>query len=114
MFRVNIISSDQMLLFEAKSVILPLVDGYMGVLPRHSPFAATLDVGLVTIKTAEDEEKNYAVAGGVASFSSGFLRIITPAVYETDDLNTFVEKLDEEYKRAHEASQRYRSIKLNP
>jgi len=28
MFRVNIISSDQMLLFEAKSVILPLVDGY--------------------------------------------------------------------------------------
>jgi len=56
MFRVNIISSDQMLLFEAKSVILPLVDGYMGVLPRHSPFVATLDVGLVTIKTAEDEE----------------------------------------------------------
>jgi F-type H+-transporting ATPase subunit epsilon len=75
---------------------------------------ATLDVGLVTIRTSEEEEKNYAVAGGVASFSSGFLRIITPAVYETDDLNTFVEKLDEEYKRAHEASQRYRSIKLNP
>jgi len=72
MFRVNIISSDQMLYLRQNRSYLPLVDGYMGVLPRHSPFVATLDVGLVTIKTAEDEEKNYAVAGGVASFSSGF------------------------------------------
>jgi len=106
MFRVNIISSDQMLLFEAKSVILPLVDGYM-VYSLDTVLSCHVGRGLVTIKTAEDEEKNYAVAGGVASFSSGFLRIITPAVYETDDLNTFVEKLDEEYKRAHEASERY-------
>jgi F-type H+-transporting ATPase subunit epsilon len=108
------ISSDQVLYFEAKEVILPLIDGYMGVLPKHSPFAASLDVGLVTIKTTDGIEKNYAVAGGVASFAANFLRIITPALYETDDLNAFIKQLDEEYKKAHEASDRYRSIQLNP
>jgi len=89
MFRVNIISSDQMLLFEAKSVILPLVDGYMGVLPRHSPFVATLDVGLVTIKTQRTRRRiMQLLRSGILLL--WFLRIITPAVYETDDLNTFV------------------------
>jgi F-type H+-transporting ATPase subunit epsilon len=114
MFRVNIVSSDQVQFFEANEVILPLVDGYMGVLSRHSPFAASLDVGLVTVKTTDGMEKNYAIAGGVASFASGFLRIITPALYETDDINAFIKQLDEEYKKAHEASNRYRSIQLNP
>ncbi|NPV88504.1 F0F1 ATP synthase subunit epsilon [Coprothermobacteraceae bacterium] len=113
MLRVSIVSSDQTLFFEASEVLLPLVDGYAGILERHSPFVASLEIGIVTVKTPQGD-RNFAVAGGVASVRKGFLRIVTPAIYETDDLNAFIEQLDKQYQQAKERLAKHRLINLNP
>ena len=42
---------------DVDEVILPSVDGYMGVLPGHAPLLARLDVGEITYRIASVERR---------------------------------------------------------
>lgn len=41
--------------YEASSLIVPLEDGYWGILPKHSNMVAVLSKGNVKIKTSKGE-----------------------------------------------------------
>lgn len=50
---------------EVDEVVLPSVEGYLGVLPGHAPLLAMLDVGEVSYRTGT-ERRYMAVTGGFA------------------------------------------------
>jgi len=50
---------------EVDEVVLPSVEGYMGVLPGHAPLLAMLDVGEVSYRMGT-ERRYMAVTGGFA------------------------------------------------
>ncbi len=50
---------------ESELVQIPALEGYMGILPGHSPMITTLRPGVVYVETARGEKRFY-VSGGVA------------------------------------------------
>jgi len=63
--RVEIVSQDRNV-FEgdADIVIVPGVDGEMGILPNHAPLLSTLKFGILTVRS-KNQEENFSVAGGI-------------------------------------------------
>ncbi len=49
---------------EAESVIVPGTEGYLGVLPRHTPLLTTLKPGVVSYRKVGRETEQLAVSGG--------------------------------------------------
>lgn len=50
---------------EVTSVVLPGVDGELGILNNHAPLITTLKKGIVKIKTNSGSEENFETNGGV-------------------------------------------------
>ena len=64
-FPVIIISPDgEVYRDEAVSIVVPAVDGYMGVMRGHVPMITVLDVGEMLIRTPDEHVLSLAVAGG--------------------------------------------------
>ena len=55
----------QVLVEQADEVVLPSLEGYMGVLPGHAPLLAQLDVGEVSYRVG-NQRHFLAVTGGFA------------------------------------------------
>lgn len=49
---------------EVAGVIVPGSEGYLGVLPRHTPLLTTLKPGVVRYRTAGGKTERLAVSGG--------------------------------------------------
>ncbi|NLA11014.1 MAG: F0F1 ATP synthase subunit epsilon [Firmicutes bacterium] len=49
---------------EVDSVIAPGTEGYLGVLPRHTPLLTTLKPGVVSYRKAAGADERLAVSGG--------------------------------------------------
>lgn len=62
---------------EADSLILPLFDGQMGILPGRAPMIGRLGFGLMTLRSASGS-KDYYVDGG-------FVQVTRDAVYILTD-----------------------------
>ena len=60
------------------SVRIPGVDGSIGILPRHAPMVAALDVGLMRYRTDGREEVMF-VSGGFAEVRDNTVRIVSEA-----------------------------------
>lgn len=62
--QVEIITPERLVLRgEAESLILPATEGYLGVLPRHAPYLAGLNVGVIRYRQGGNL-KRVAVSGG--------------------------------------------------
>ncbi len=82
------------------SVRIPGVDGSIGILPRHAPMVAALDVGLMRYRTGNREEAMF-VSGGFAEVRDDTVRIVSQAGEKP-------EEIDEERAKAAEARARER------
>ena len=60
----------------ANSVVLPMFDGELGVLPGHSAFVGQLAAGELRI-TAGAEVKRYYIDGGFAQVAGGVVNVLT-------------------------------------
>lgn len=49
---------------EVESVVVPGAEGYLGILPRHTPLLTTLKPGVVHYRTAGGKTERLAVSGG--------------------------------------------------
>ena len=64
-----VITPDRIALdMRASSVRIPGLDGSMGILPRHAPMVAALDIGLMVYDDGSGEQTLF-VAGGFAEAS---------------------------------------------
>jgi len=55
---------------EADMIVVPAVEGIMGVLPRHAPVLTTLGFGELVVKKGGAEE-SFAIFGGVVDIRPG-------------------------------------------
>ena len=59
-------------------VVLPGMDGEMGVLPHHAPLLTTLKFGLIKVRS-QGQEEVFTVAGGVAEIQPTIVTVLADA-----------------------------------
>jgi F-type H+-transporting ATPase subunit epsilon len=95
--RCEIVSQDKML-FEGDVdiVVAPSTMGEMGILPNHAPLLATLDLGIIKVRS-QDREEFFTVAGGVIEIQPDIVTVLA-------DVAENVKEID--VARAQEARER--------
>jgi F-type H+-transporting ATPase subunit epsilon len=68
---------------DAESVVVPIYDGQMGILPGHAPFMAPLGKGLLTV-THQGKAQKFTIAGGLLQVVDNTVRVVAEAVAKTD------------------------------
>ena len=95
-----VITSPEGLIFagNARSVVVPAVDGELGILPRHAPLIGALGRGIVRIQEADASTNSRFFVSG------GFLQIlkneVTILATEAEPRESFVRTAAEEKVKA--------------
>lgn len=99
--RCEIVSQDRMVYEgDVDIVVLPGMDGEMGVLPHHAPLLTTLKYGIIKVR-AKDTEQVFAVAGGVAEIQPNIVTVLADAAENVQEID--VARAEAARKRAEEA-----------
>jgi F-type H+-transporting ATPase subunit epsilon len=78
---------------DASMVIVPGREGDFGVLANHAPLLSSVRPGIVTVTTAEGEEKKIFVAGGFADVNQTQCSVLAEEAINVSDLDkTALEK----------------------
>jgi len=87
----------QVLAEQVEEVVLPSVEGYMGVLPGHAPLLAQLDVGEVSYRVGN--MRHYlAVTGGFAEVLRESVSILATACERAEEID--LERAERSRERA--------------
>ena len=85
--KLEVITPEQIALRdESTSVVVPGVDGELGIWPNHAPLLAGLKPGVVTYKTASGTEK-LVVSGGFIEISNNVISILAPAAEKSTEID---------------------------
>lgn len=85
--RCEIVSQDRVVFQgDVDIVVVPGVEGVMGILPHHTPLLSTLQYGIVTIRK-EGREEYFTVAGGVVEVADNEVMILANAAENVDEIN---------------------------
>ena len=77
--RVEIVSQDRLVYDgEADIVMVPGMEGLMGILPNHAPMLSTLKFGVLTVRS-KGEEHLFTVAGGVVEVQPDIITVMADA-----------------------------------
>src|SRR5881394_3834867 len=85
--QLQIVSADRSLVNEqVDEVQIPGADGYLGILPGHTPLLATLQVG--TLWYRQGQEKHYlAIAQGFAEVQPDRVTILAQVAEKADEID---------------------------
>jgi F-type H+-transporting ATPase subunit epsilon len=99
--RVDVVSAENLIFSgEAEFVVLPGVNGELGIMPRHTPLLTQIKPGAVRIKVAgQDEEEVIFVQGGFLEVQPHFVTVLADTAIRAQDLD---EKAALEAKRRAE------------
>lgn len=81
-------------------VVLPGVDGQMGILPHHAPVLALLDYGIITVRT-KDGDEHFTVAGGIAEVQPDQVTILADAAENVEEID--IDRALQARKRSEES-----------
>jgi F-type H+-transporting ATPase subunit epsilon len=96
----NLVSPERELMSaEVDQVDIPGTEGWIGVLPNHSPLMTALAPGMVRIRTGSDEQRIF-VRGGFAEISPAGLTVLAEEAMKAEDLNA--ERIAQQVKNAEE------------
>ena len=86
-FHFNLVSPEKELMSaDVDQVDIPGAEGWIGVLPNHSPLMTTLAPGMVRIKTGSDEQRIF-VRGGFAEISPAGLTVLAEEAMKPEDID---------------------------
>lgn len=68
------------------AVILPVVDGSMGILPRHAPMVAALRIGVLKYRTGGHYEP-VAISGGFAEVTGDRVTVLAEAAERASEID---------------------------
>ena len=92
---------------EAYEVLLPTVDGLIGVLPGHMPLISVATNGVISVRRNEHDidaaMEQFAVSGGVIEVIDNTLRVLVDEADHAEDIN------EAEAKAAHERALKLKS-----
>lgn len=92
---------------EVAEVILPTLDGYIGVLTDHMPLVSVASTGVISVrKNANDPDdmmEHFASIGGVIEVANNNLRVLVDEADHADDIS------HEEAQAAYERAQKLKA-----
>ena len=84
---LEIVTPERLVLSETvDEVVLPSVEGYMGVRPGHAPLLARLEVGEISYRT-DVGERHLAVSGGFAEVLEGGVSILAETAELAEEID---------------------------
>lgn len=98
--RCEIVSQDRMV-FEgdADIVVVPGVDGEMGILPNHAPLLSTVRFGILKVRH-QGQEELFTVAGGVVEVRPNLITVLADAAENVEEID--VARAESAKRRAEE------------
>ena len=98
--RCEIVSQDRMV-FEgdADIVVLPGVEGEMGILPNHAPLLTTLNLGILKVRS-QGVEQFFTIAGGIAEIQPDIITVLANAAENVNEID--VARAEASRRRAEE------------
>jgi len=85
--RCEIVSQDRVVYKDdVDIVILPGVDGMMGILKDHSPVLSVLQYGVITVRK-NNEEQYFTVAGGIAEVQPSQVTVLADAAEDITEID---------------------------
>ena len=87
-FNLEIISPEKSFLVknDAVEVIVPAIEGYMGILRDHIPIISFLKPGIIDVKL-NNESLNFYVDDGIFEFKDNTLSILTSNIFDIKEIN---------------------------
>jgi len=90
---------------DARIIVAPGELGEFGVLPGHTPFLTSLQIGRLRYRDLKDEEHYIFIGGGFAETQPGRVTILAESAERSDDID--VERAEAALKRAEERLSSY-------
>ena len=104
-FNLEIISPEKSFLIknDAVEVVIPAIEGYMGVLKDHIPIISFLKPGIIDVKLS-NESLNFYVDDGIVEFKDNTLSILTSSIFDIKDItknnvDKILKNVEEELKK---------------
>ena len=96
----DIVSQDRMVYSgEADMIIVPGIEGEMGILPNHAPLLSTLNLGILRVRH-QGEELEFTIAGGVVEVQPDSVTVLADAAENVQEID--VARAEAARKRAEE------------
>ena len=83
---------------DVEMVVLPAATGELGILPRHAPLVAQLNIGRLRALTAEGQWLNFAVAEGFAKVQFDRVIVLADSAEQAGDID--VERVQKSIQQA--------------
>lgn len=110
-FQLEIATPDRLLAREqVTEAQIPALNGYLGILPGHSPLLAALGTGELTFKV-DGHTRSLAVDGGFVEVQPSIVRILADLADKPDEID--ITKVEEELKRAQAALRDPRELRAD-
>ena len=102
-FKVEIVNPEKSFLKKEDviEVVLPALEGEMGILKDHISIISFLKPGLIKIFSKSGEEKYY-IEDGIVEFKNNSLSVLTSSIFNIKDFDK--SKINELLKEAEESS----------
>jgi F-type H+-transporting ATPase subunit epsilon len=98
--RCEIVSQDrQVFVGDADMVIVPGVQGEMGILPNHAPLLSTLKFGILKVRF-QGQEQVFTIAGGVIEVQPDLVTVMADAAENVMEID--VSRAEAAKRRAEE------------
>lgn len=98
--RCEIVSQDHMVWEgDADMVIIPGMDGDMGILPNHAPLLSTLRLGIIKVRR-QGEEEEFTVAGGIVEVQPDSVIVLADSAENVAEID--VSRAEAAKRRAEE------------
>ena len=100
-FNLEIISPEESILLknDTEEVVIPTIEGYMGILRDHIPLISFLKPGIIDVKS-KNETINFYVDDGIVEFKENTLSILTSKIFNLKNINK--NNIDKIINDAHE------------
>ena len=109
-FGLHIVASDKDFYSgRGKKIVLPMKDGEICILPRHSDLMIAIVPGEMRFETADGEQRTAIVGGGFAQIINNRVTVLADSVERPEDID--LKRAQEEKERAKEQLRQKQSIR---
>jgi F-type H+-transporting ATPase subunit epsilon len=101
-FQLEVITPDRVVFSDADvvSVVLPGIEGYLGVLANHAPLMTELEIGRVDLRRADGTKDFMAVAGGFVEVFENKVTLLAQSAELKSEID--LERAEKSVQRAEE------------
>ena len=85
--RCEIVSQDRLVFSgDVDIVVVPGVEGEMGILPNHAPLLSTLNLGILKVRY-KGQEEDFTIAGGVVEVQPDIVTVLADAAENVREID---------------------------